>query len=80
VTKIRTDWTSIKTAYQIPATALIGGYEFVSTGSDNHVFVDIVYAPKSGSGVYDAKLLYEYDVTTFKRKLIGFFEYNTLTK
>jgi hypothetical protein len=44
------------------------------------VFVDIVYIPKSGSGVYDAKLLYEYEPISFKRKLIGFFEYSAVTK
>ena len=29
VTKIHTDWSAIRTAYKMPETAFIGGYEFV---------------------------------------------------
>ena len=33
----------------------------------------------AGTGFYDAKILYQFDKTTFARKLIGFFEYNSKT-
>lgn len=38
-----------------------------------------MYASSSGA-IYDAKILYQYDKQTFKRKLIGFFEYNRLSQ
>ena len=79
VTKIHTDWSAIRTAYKIPETAFIGGYEFVKQGSDNHVFVDIIYDIATNTGTYDAKILYEYNTETFQRKLIGFFEFNKAT-
>lgn len=79
ITKIHTDWSAIRTAYKIPETAFIGGYEFVKQGSDNHVFVDIIYDIATNTGTYDAKILYEYNTETFQRKLIGFFEFNKST-
>ena len=79
ISKIKTDWQSIKTAYKLPSDAFIGGYEFVKQGSDNHVFLDIMYSRTTLTGSYDAKLLYEYNIDTFQRKLVGFFEYNKST-
>ena len=44
----------------------------------DHVFVDVIYSGTVALwGVYDAKILYQYDKKTFARKLIGLFEYNT---
>ncbi len=46
----------------------------------DHVYVDIIYTGSvTGTGIYDAKILYQFDKTTFARKLIGFFEYNPTT-
>jgi hypothetical protein len=59
------------TAYSLPKTARIGGYEFVQTGALDHVFVDIIYTGSlTGTGIYDAKILYQFDKTTYARKLI----------
>lgn len=77
--KIHTEWSAIRDAYSLPNTAKIGGYEFVPSGNADHVFVGIMYASSSGA-IYDAKILYQYDKQTFKRKLIGFFEYNRLSQ
>jgi hypothetical protein len=80
VKKIISEWDKIVTAYSLPKTARIGGYEFVQTGALDHVFVDIIYTGSmTGTGIYDAKILYQFDKTTYARKLIGFFEYNKTT-
>lgn len=79
ITKVKADWDNIKSAYKIPTDAFIGGYEFVKQGNDNHVFVDIMYSRTTLTGSYDAKILYEYNVDTFQRKLVGFFEFNKAT-
>lgn len=79
VEKIHTDWTGIVWAYKLPATAYIGGYEFVKQGADNHVFVDIVYDIQTATGAYDAKILYEYNTGTYQRKLVWYFEYDRTT-
>lgn len=64
----------------MPKSAYIAGYEFVQSGSLDHVFVDINYTGSvSATGSYDAKILYQFDKTTYARKLIGFFQYNSLT-
>lgn len=76
IKKIHADWSGIRWAYKMPATASIGGYEFVKKGTDNNVFVDIIYSGATASGVYDAKILYEYHTGTYQRKLVGFFEFN----
>jgi hypothetical protein len=73
------DWAVVADVYDFPETASIGMYEFVSTGSDNNVFVDILYATGTLTGSYDAKLLYEYDTKTYERKLVGFFVYEPTT-
>jgi hypothetical protein len=71
VKKITSDWDKIVTAYSLPKTARIGGYEFVQTGALDHVFVDIIYTGSlTGTGIYDAKILYQFDKTTYARKLI----------
>jgi hypothetical protein len=81
ISKIHTDWTGVQSAYKLPATSYIGGYEFVKQGSDNHAFVDIIYDAKAttATGTYDAKILYEYNTGTYQRKLVGFFEFNRAT-
>lgn len=80
IKKIITDWDKVRDAYVMPKWAYIGGYEFVNTGALDHVFVDIMFTGSvSASGMYDAKILYQFDKTTFARKLIGFFEYNKTT-
>ena len=80
IKRIISEWDRVRDAYAMPKGARIGGYEFVATGSLDHVFVDIDYTGStSGTGMYDAKILYQFDRTTYARKLIGFFEYNTTT-
>ncbi|MBC7498527.1 hypothetical protein H7170_02675 [Candidatus Gracilibacteria bacterium] len=80
IKRIISEWDKIVQAYAMPKGARIGGYEFVATGALDHVFVDIVYTGSvSGTGIYDAKILYQFDKTTYARKLIGFFEYNSTT-
>lgn len=70
----------MRDAYAMPKNAYIGGYEFVTTGALDHVFVDIIYTGSvSGTGIFDAKILYQFDKMTYARKLIGLFEYNAKT-
>lgn len=77
IDRIHTDWTAIQKAYSLPADSRIGWYEFVQSGALDHVFVDLVYGATAGSGgVYDAKILYQYEKKEYKRKLIGFFLYD----
>lgn len=80
IDQINKDWAGIRGAYQFPENAWIGGYEFVKSAAGNNVFVDIVYGGGTPEGAYNAKLLYEFDKTTFKRKLIGLFIYNSESK
>ncbi len=79
ITRIHSEWSAIRDAYSLPKTASIGGYEFIMSGNADHVFVDIMY-PTSTGGIYDAKILYQFEKQTFKRKLVGFFEYNRATQ
>jgi hypothetical protein len=79
ITRIHTEWSGIRSAYKLPTTAYIGGYEFVKQGADNHAFVDIVYTTPTASGFYDAKILYEYNTGTYQRKLVWFFEFDKTT-
>jgi len=79
VARIHTEWDGIKWAYKLPESSYIGWYEFVKQWWDNHVFVDIIYDKSKAINAYDAKILYEYNTSTFQRKLIGFFEYNRTT-
>lgn len=76
------NWTAIKAAYKLPADADILGYEFVQKGDNDHVFVDISFGGRTASatGVYDAKILYQYHTKTFARKLVGLFIYDTKAK
>ena len=80
INQIRLDWSAIREAYGMPTNARIGMYEFVKNEAENNAFADIIYGDGTPEGAYNAKLLYEFDKTTFKRKLIGFFEYDTNTK
>lgn len=80
INQIRLDWPAIREAYGMPANARIGMYEFVKNEAENNAFADIIYGDGTPEGAYNAKLLYEFDKITFKRKLIGFFEYDTNTK
>ena len=79
IKRIISEWDKVRDAYLMPKDAHIGGYEFVVQGNLDHVYIDIIYTGSTGSGIYDAKLLYQFDKTTFARKLIGFFEYNPAT-
>lgn len=80
IKRIISEWDKVRDAYLMPKNAHIGGYELVVTGALDHVFVDIVYTGSiTGTGIYDAKILYQFDKKTFARKLIGFFEYNPTT-
>lgn len=75
VKKINSDWNSIKDYYKFNSWSRIAWYEFVQSGANDHVFVDIVI----GSGttwVYDMKVLYQYEKKEYKRKLLWIFEYN----
>jgi hypothetical protein len=78
ISGINKDWSGIKSNYSFPSTARLAGYEFVQTGASDHVFADIVVGSGS-AGIYDIKILYQYEKSTYKRKLIGIFEYNTTT-
>lgn len=80
ITQIKLDWNDIRAAYSMPSDAQIGGYEFVKNDKGNNVFVDVIYGNWTPEWAWNAKLLYEFDKTTFKRKLIGFFEYDTTKK
>ncbi len=80
IKRIISEWDKVRDAYAMPKNAHIGGYEFVNSGALDHVFVDIIYTGSvSATGIYDAKILYQFDKTTYARKLIGFFEYNPAT-
>ncbi len=71
IKRIISEWDKIVQAYGMPRGAHIGGYEFVNSGALDHVFVDIVYTGSdSATGTYDAKILYQFDKTTYARKLI----------
>lgn len=63
----------------MPSNAYIGAYEFVKNDAGNNVYVDIVYGNGTAIGAYNAKLLYEFDKTNFKRKLLGLFDFNEAT-
>jgi hypothetical protein len=80
IKRLISEWDKVRDAYSMPKIAHIGWYEFVTTGALDHVFVDIIYTGSvSGTGIFDAKILYQFDKTTFARKLIGFFEYDQKT-
>lgn len=80
IRRLISEWDKVRDAYAMPKNAYIAGYEFVQSGALDHVFVDINYTGSgTASGSYDAKILYQFDKTTFARKLIGFFQYNTTT-
>ncbi|MDD2694062.1 MAG: hypothetical protein PHY14_03955 [Candidatus Gracilibacteria bacterium] len=79
VNRIHKEWKDIRNAYSLPENANIGGYEFVQSGSGDYVFVDIVFGTGT-TGIYDAKILYQFEKTQYKRKLVGFFEYNATTE
>ncbi len=72
------DWTAIKSAYTLPATARLAGYEFVQTWAMDYVFADIVIGTGT-TGIYDIKILYQFEKTEYKRKLIGIFDYDSPT-
>ncbi len=74
IKKIHEEWEQIKSAYTLPKDAVISAYEFVQTADKDQVFVDIVSSPSYTGSVYEWKILYQFDPTSFKRKLIGYFE------
>lgn len=79
INQIHKDWENIKPFYKIRPQAVIGGYEFVQSGNNDNVYVDILYYGNTLSGSYDAKLLYQFDKNTFKRTLVGFFVFDRNT-
>ena len=52
----------------------------MQTGNYDHVFVDILYDKKTEAGAYNVKILYQYDKTTFARKLVGLFVFSDAQK
>lgn len=78
ISQINKDWTAIRTNYKFPANAKLAGYEFVQTGAMDYVFADIIVGTGT-TGIYDIKILYQFEKTTYKRKLIGIFDYNSTT-
>ena len=71
IKRIISEWDKVRDAYAMPKCARIGGYEFVQSGALDHVFIDIIYTGSvSGTGIFDAKILYQFDKTTYARKLI----------
>jgi hypothetical protein len=78
IARAHKDWTAIQSAYSLPKDARIAGYEFVQSGALDHVFVDIVVGTGT-TGIYDMKMLYQFERTEYKRKLIGLFIYDTAT-
>ena len=80
ISRVNKDWSAIKSAYTLPSNAHLAGYEWVQTGSQDHVFADIIVGTGT-TGIYDIKILYQFEKSEYKRKLIGIFEYNpTFTK
>lgn len=75
VKKITNDWKSIKDYYKFSSWAKIAWYEFVQSGANDHVFVDIVFGSGT-TGVYDMKVLYQFEKSEYKRRLLGIFDYN----
>lgn len=75
INKIHTDWKSIKEFYKIDSKAQIAWYEFVQSGSNDFTFVDIVIGTGT-AGIYDIKMLYQFEKNEYKRKLIGIFDYS----
>ena len=80
IVQIHKDWSSIQKAYSLPSNSSIAGYEFVQSGALDHVFVDISYKNTSSGGVYDAKILYQFEKKEYKRKLIGHFLYDGVSQ
>lgn len=80
IEQIHKNWEGIKWAYNLDSTAKIAWYEFVQSGNYDHVFVDILYDKKTTAWAYNIKILYQYDKTTFARKLIGLFEFSDTQK
>ena len=76
VKKIQGDWSNIKDFYKFSSWAKIAWYEFVQSWANDHVFVDIVIGTWN-AGIYDMKVLYQFEKKEYKRRLIGIFEYNT---
>lgn len=78
ISRISRDWNDIRSHYAFPVDSKIAGYEFVQTEASDHVFVDIVIGTGT-TGVYDIKILYQFEKTEYKRKLIGIFIYDPKT-
>jgi hypothetical protein len=78
ISRINQDWASIKDFYKLSPRARLAGYEFVQSGSNDHVFADIIIGTGT-TGIYDMKMLYQFEKTEYKRKLIGIFQYNPET-
>lgn len=79
ISRINKEWSAIKSAYSFSDNAHLAGYEFVQTGAQDFVFTDITVGTGARTGVYDIKILYQFDKTDYKRKLIGIFNYSSTT-
>lgn len=75
ISRINQDWAGIKSNYSLPANSRLAGYEFIQTGSMDYVFADIIVGTGT-VGIYDTKILYQFEKSEYKRKLIGIFDYN----
>jgi hypothetical protein len=75
ISRINQDWAGIKSNYKFPSNARLAGYEFVQTGSLDYVFADIVVGTGT-VGIYDIKILYQFEKSEYKRKLIWIFQYS----
>lgn len=78
ISRINQDWAGIKSNYKLPAGARLAGYEFIQTGSMDHAFADIIVGTGI-TGIYDIKILYQFEKSEYKRKLIGIFDYSPST-
>ncbi len=76
ISRANKDWVAIKSAYWLPSGARLAGYEFVQSGGFDHVFADIIVGTGT-TWIYDIKILYQFEKTEYKRKLIGIFDYDS---
>ncbi len=79
ISRVNKDWPAIKSAYSLPENAYLAWYEFVQTGAKDIVFIDITVGTGAKTGVYDMKILYQFEKSEFKRKLLGIFDYSPAT-
>jgi hypothetical protein len=80
IERIHNEWAAIRSAYALPSSAVIAGYEFVQSGALDHVFVDINSSSSYSGQLFEWKILYQFN-SSYQRKLVWYFELNaTLQK